>query len=151
MNPLALKLLTEEELRRVAATIAEAEATTRGEIRVNIHSRRSWRERKLPLYDLALRHFRVMGMDKTREKTGVLIFLSVHDRAFQIVADEGIHTKIHREYWDALAETMGRHFKTGKFCEGICFGVNEIGNLLTKEFPIGEGDTNELSNEVSFT
>jgi len=147
----ASKLLTEEELRRVAATIAEAEETTSGEIRVNIHNRRSWRERKLSLHDLALKHFRALGMHETKDKTGVLIFLCVRDRAFHIVADEGIHTKIHQEYWDALAETMARHFKTEKFCEGICYAVKEIGVLLAKEFPIAEGDTNELPNDVSFS
>jgi len=151
VTPLASTLLTEEELRRIAATIAEAEATTSGEIRVNIHNRRSWRERKLSLHDLALKHFRELGMDKTAEKTGVLIFLCVHDRAFHIVADEGIHKRIGQEYWTALAETMSRHFKTEKFCEGLCFAVREIGELLTKEFPIAPGDSNELSNDVSFT
>jgi uncharacterized membrane protein len=148
---LASKLLTEEELRRVAATIAEAEETTSGEIRVNIHHRRSWRERRLTLHDLALRQFHALGMHKTQDKTGVLIFLCVGDRAFHIVADEGIHKKIHQEYWDALAETMARHFKSEKFCEGICHAVREIGALLAKEFPIKDGDTNELSNDVSFS
>jgi uncharacterized membrane protein len=147
----ASTLLTDEELRRVAATIAEAEEATSGEIRVNIHKRRSWSERKLSLHDLAVKHFHLLGMHQTKEKTGVLIFLCIKDRAFHIVADEGINTKIHQEYWDALAETMARHFKTEKFCEGICFAVREIGALLAKEFPVGDGDTNELSNDVSFS
>ncbi len=148
---MAKKLLTEEELRRVAATIAEAEEATSGEIRVNIHARRSWRERRLPVHDLALRHFHALGMHETKDKTGVLIFLCIGDRAFHIVADEGIHKKIHQEYWDALAETMSRHFKTAKFCEGICYAIREIGMLLAKEFPVADGDTNELSNDVSFS
>lgn len=148
---MAAKLLTDDELRRIAATIAEAESTTSGEIRVHVHNRRSWGERKLTLHGLALKHFHAMGMQKTKEKTGVLIFLCIKDRAFHIVADEGIHTKLPQEYWDALAETMSRHFKAEKFCEGICFAVREIGALLTKEFPVGEGDTNELSNDVSFS
>ena len=148
---MAARLLTEEELRRIAATIAEAEEATSGEIRVNIHSRRNWGERKLSLHELAVKHFHALGMHTTKEKTGVLIFLCVKDRAFHIVADEGIHAKIHQEYWDALAETMARHFKTEKFCEGICYAVREIGVLLAKEFPAGDGDTNELSNDVSFS
>ena len=148
---MAPSLLTEDELRRIASTIAETEAATSGEIRVNIHKRRSWGERKLSLHDLALKHFHALGMHVTKEKTGVLIFLCLKDRAFHIVADKGIHSKIHQEYWDALAETMGRHFKSEKFCEGICFAVREIGSLLAKEFPVGDGDTNELPNDVSFS
>ncbi|HLP16167.1 MAG TPA: TPM domain-containing protein [Bacteroidota bacterium] len=148
---MATTLLTEEELRRIASTIAEVEETTSGEIRVNIHAKRSWRERKLPLHELALRHFHALGMQKTRDKTGVLIFICVLEREFRITADEGIHAKLPEEYWSAIAETMAQQFKAGHYCEGICFAVREIGTALAREFPLREGDTNELSNDVSFS
>jgi uncharacterized membrane protein len=143
--------MTEVELRRIASTIAEIEETTSGEIRVNIHEKRTWAERKLPLPDLALKYFHALGMQKTRDKTGVLIFICVRDREFYIVADEGIHKKVHQEYWDAIAETMGRQFKANRFCEGICAAVREIGGALAREFPVRADDTNELSNDVSFS
>ncbi|MGE5313911.1 MAG: TPM domain-containing protein [Acidobacteriota bacterium] len=148
---MAHTLLTEEELRRIASTIGEVEESTSGEIRVNIHEKRSWTERRLSLRDLALKHFHSLGMEKTRDKTGVLIFICVREREFYIAADEGIHAKFPQEYWDSVAETMTRQFKASRFCEGICFAVREIGTALAREFPLREGDTNELSNDVSFT
>lgn len=148
---MALKLLTDDELHRVAATIGEVEKTTSGEIRVNIHARRSWRERGLPIHEIARRHFYAMGMQATKNKTGVLIFLCVRDRAFHIVADEGIHKRIPQEYWDTVAQSMARHFTSQKFYDGICYAVREIGISLAREFPITEGDKNELSNDVLFS
>ncbi len=141
-------LLTEEELHTIAHTIAEVEEKTSGEIRVSIRRRRGWRERKFSISDLALREFHHLGMNKTKDKTGVLLFLCVADRAFHIVGDEGIHKKVPDKFWESLADTMSGHFKDGKFCHGICMMVQEIGAVLQKEFPARGGNANELSDDV---
>ncbi|MDE3056458.1 MAG: TPM domain-containing protein [Bacteroidota bacterium] len=141
-------LLTEEELHTVAHTIAEVEAKTSGEIRVSIRRRRGWRERKLSIAGLALREFHHLGMNKTKDKTGVLLFICVADRAFHIVGDEGIHKKVPDTFWESLADTMGGHFKDGKFCHGICSMIKEIGAVLEKEFPSHGKNPDELPNDV---
>ena len=142
-------LLTEQELKKIAGTIAEAERSTSGEIRVSIRKKRAWNERKLSLHNFALKNFYQLGMDKTKEKSGVLLFLSLSDRSFQIIADEGIHKKVHDRYWNDLADKMTGHFKEQRFCEGICEVVKEIGAKLAVEFPHHRGDTNELPNDVA--
>jgi uncharacterized membrane protein len=87
-------------------------------------------------------------MDKTREKTGVLIYLLMSDRNFQIIGDEGINKKVSKEFWDDLAAHTAEYFHKNKFADGICYAVNEVGTVLKKEFPMKPGDTNELPNEV---
>lgn len=141
--------LTKDELRKIADTIAGAERDTSGEIRVSIRKRRGWKERKLTLHEFALKNFHELGMHKTREKSGVLLFLSMSDRAFQIIADEGIHKRVDDRYWDGLAASLTSHFKEKKFCDGICKVVTEIGKTLAREFPRTPGDRNELPDEVS--
>lgn len=141
-------LLTEEELRTIARTISEAEGKTSGEIRVSIRRRRGWRDRKFSIAELALREFHHLGMNKTEEKTGVLLFICVADRAFHIVGDEGIHKKVPDKFWDSLADTMSSHFKDGKFCHGICSMIKEIGAVLQKEFPARGSNPNELPDDV---
>ena len=141
--------LTKAELKQIADAISDAERNTSGEIRVSIRKRRALNERKLSLHELAVHNFFQLGMDKTKEKTGVLIFLSLSDRAFQIIADEGIHKRVSDGHWDRLAAGMTTHFKEKRFCQGICETVRQIGATLSREFPKKSGDTNELPNDVS--
>ena len=141
--------LTETELKQIADAISDAERNTSGEIRVSIRKRRALKERKLSLHELAVRHFYQLGMDRTKEKTGVLIFLSLSDRSFQIIADEGIHKRVDDGHWDRLAASLTTHFKEKRFCQGLCETVKEIGTTLAREFPRKAGDTNELPNDVS--
>lgn len=142
-------LLTPDERKKIAETIAGVERKTNGEIRVSIRKRRAWNERKLTLHRFALKNFYDLGMEKTRHKTGVLLFISMSERAFQIIADEGIHKRVSDHYWDDLAAAMSAHFKEKRFCDGICEAINEIGKKLEQDFPRGASDTNELPNDVS--
>ncbi len=142
-------LLTVEERKTISDTIAAIERRTTGEIRVSIRKRRAWNERKLTLHRFALKNFFELGMDKTRHKSGVLLFFSMGERSFQIIADEGIHKKVSDGYWDDLAAAMSAHFKEKRFCEGICEVVKEIGKKLEEEFPRTTNEADELPNDVS--
>ncbi len=144
-------LLSKTELQTVADAIARAESTTTGEIRVSIRRRVHWSERKLPLHQRALHEFLRLGMQKTTEHTGVLLFISMKERKFHIVADEGIHRRVTDGYWEALAAAMGSHFRERNFCRGICEAVAEVGKVLAKEFPGKSNDTNELPNDVEIS
>lgn len=144
-------LLTKQELKKISEAIAEAERTTSGEIRVSIRKRRGWKERSLTLHEYALKNFYELGMNKTKEKSGVLLFLSLSERAFQIVADEGINKKVSDKYWNDLAASLSSHFKEKNFCHGICVIVKEIGSTLSREFPRYANDLNELTNDVSIS
>jgi len=141
-------ILTGKEMSNIASVISEVEKETIGEIRVNIQKTKSFAERKLSVYDLAVKKFFELGMDKTKDKTGVLIFLLLSDKKFQIIGDEGINKRVSKEFWDVLAIKMAEYFRNNKFVEGINHTIKEVGIVLKKEFPMKSGDTNELSNDV---
>ena len=143
------RILSEQEMHRVTEVIAEREKTTEGEIRVALREKRHWGEGKLLLHQLALKEFHRLGMHKTKKRIGVLIFLLISERKFHIVADEGIHMQVEDGTWDMLAERMSRHFREGKFCEGICAAVRAVGDILAKHFPAKANNINELPNNVS--
>lgn len=151
MSFFSKNILTQEEMDKIAASIAEVEKKTIGEIRVNIQKTRTLKNRNLSVYDLAIQSFYELGMEKTKAKTGVLVFLLMSDKKFQIIGDEGVNKKVSKEYWDILAMNVAEYFQSNKFVEGICFAVDEVGKVLIKEFPMKSGDTNELSNEVVVT
>lgn len=148
MSFFSKNILTKEEMDQIAAKIGEVEKETIGEIRVSVHKSRSLKNRNLSVYDLAIQSFFELGMEKTKDKTGVLIYLLMSDKKFQIIGDEGINKKVSKEFWDILAMKVADYFRQNKFVEGICHAVDEVGKVLRKEFPMKSGDTNELSNDV---
>jgi uncharacterized membrane protein len=143
------KLFSQEDLKTIANAIGEAEKNTSGEIRVSIRQKRGWRERKLSLEHLAQKEFYKLGMIKTQDRTGILIFLLLQDRRFHIYADEGIHTKVEEGTWEQIAKEMSEHFSQQKFFDGVIHGVQSVGAVLAKYIPPRPSDTNELSNEVN--
>ena len=142
------KYLSKEDLKAISNAIAEVEKQTSGEIRVVARHQRHRKEKALSLHDLALQEFHHLGMEKTRDRIGVLVLILFAERQFQIVADEGIHTKVEIGTWETLVVKMSSHFKDGKYRDGIIHVVQEVGSLLSRHFPRSAGDTNELSNDV---
>ena len=150
MNRSALNsILSDQDMLRIARVIGEQEKTTQGEIRVALRKKRQWGEGKLSLHQLALKEFHRLGMDSTNQRIGVLIFLLLSERKFHIIADEGIDTRVEHGTWDSIADTMGDFFHEGKFCEGICSTVRVVGDILSKHFPAGTENIDELPNNVS--
>jgi uncharacterized membrane protein len=148
MSFLSKNILTKEEMSQIAAAIAEVEKLTVGEIRVSLRRSRSFKERNMPIYDLAVKNFYELGMERTKEKTGVLIYLLLSDKKFQIIGDEGINKKVSKEFWDIIAMKVAEYFRSNKFVEGLQFAIEQVGIVLKREFPMKAGDTNELSNDV---
>lgn len=136
--------LTKEEGEAVVEAIRMAEKETSGEIRVHIEKTTS----KVP-YDRALEVFHELGMDATELKNGVLIYLAVKERNFVICGDKGINDVVPADFWDCTKDVMATQFKTGNFKQGLIDGITKAGEQLQKYFPYQEGDTNELSNEIS--
>jgi uncharacterized membrane protein len=143
------KFLPEADLHALAHFISEQEKGTSGQIRVSIRQRRSRKERGASIEDLARKEFHALGMTKTSERTGVLIFLLLEDKKFHILADEGIHTKVAEGTWNTIAGEMARHFGNSKFREGIEHGIREVARELGKHFPRKPGDRNELPDTVT--
>ena len=142
------KIFSDADAAAIAHAITEAEKTTAGEIRVGIRQRRTRGERKLTLEQMARKEFHELGMTKTQGKTGILIFLLLEDRQFYILADEGIHSKVDEGTWARIATEMSGHFSRKQFRDGVIFGVQSVGHVLSKHVPAGRKDPNELSNEV---
>lgn len=138
--------LSDDELLRISNKIKEAEKATAGEICISIKEKRSFL--KSSIYELAKKEFYKLGVAKTRDKTGILIFILLEKKQFYILADEGINKIVPENTWDGIKDEMQRMFKEGNFCKGVIHGIDEIGSLLSKHFPIKPDDTNELSNKV---
>ncbi len=136
--------LTKEEEQEIVEAIRVAEKNTSGEIRVHIEKTTS----EVP-FDRALEVFHELKMDETQLQNGVLIYLAVADKKFVICGDKGINDLVADNFWNTTKEIMKNHFKDGNFKQGLIDGILMAGEQLQKHFPWQDGDTNELSNEIS--
>lgn len=142
------KILSKDELRTLAGIVADAEKGTSGEIRVVLREKRQWNEMNLSLRDLTLKEFYRLGMQKTRDKTGVIILLLLSEKKLYIAADEAIDRKVADGTWSQIADRMSVRFKESRFFEGLAEAVRDVGTHLNLHFPRKSDDTNELPNEV---
>jgi uncharacterized membrane protein len=139
----AREFLSQLRHDEIVTAIREAEKKTSGEIRVFI-SRKQFDD-PVPA---AQAHFIQMGMEKTRERNGVLIFVAPRAHKFAVIGDAGVHARCGDEFWTQLAHEMSGHFRRSEFTSGIVHGVQKAGELLAKHFPRKPGDINQLSDEV---
>jgi uncharacterized membrane protein len=140
--------LNDDELLRISNKIKNIEKTTAGELVVSIKEKRKFTEKKLSLKSLAEKEFIKAEIAKTKDATGILIFLVLTSKEFYILADKNINEKVEQNAWDVIAKSMGEHFVEGNFCKGILNGLEQAGKILATHFPIKPDDVNELSNEV---
>lgn len=127
----------------IVAAIQSAESKTSGEIRVFV-SRQNVTE---PVAS-AQKQFERLGMTKTRQRNGVLIFIAPGTRKFAVIGDAAVHEKCGEAFWLALAAEMTEHFKSGDFTSGLVHGIQKAGELLSAHFPRQSDDTNELPDRV---
>lgn len=134
-----------KEKKQILAAVREAEKNTSGEIRVHLEYKT-----KGPVFGHAQKVFQRIGMTKTQERNGVLIFLATKDQKFAVLGDVGINEKVPEGFWHDVAEIMQTHFKENKFSEGIAEAVLRIGEKLKDYFPYQTNDKNELSDGISY-
>jgi uncharacterized membrane protein len=148
IQPLIYYFLNDDELLRISNLIKKVEMNTAGEICVSIREKRKIFKRRKSIKDLAEEEFFRLGINRTMDKTGIIIFILLAEREFYLLADEGINKKVEQSVWDNIADKMHNYFVHGEFCGGILFGIEEAGKILAENFPVKPGDKNELSNRV---
>lgn len=141
------KFFTEEETRLIAEAIRNAEQCTSGEIRVYIERHC----RYMDAIDRAKELFAILGMEKTSQRNGVLVYIAIKDHQLAVYGDAGIHEKVGTEFWDKIVREMIRDFNRDNYAEGIAHCVHTIGQSLSSCFPYSRDiDKNELSDEITF-
>lgn len=141
-----MKFLKPEEERAIIAAIQEAEGKTSGEIRVHIVRHRKG---KGDVYSGAVKAFEKLGMTRTKERNGILIFIAPQDRQFSVIGDIGIHAQVTDDFWKKVRDVMQDDFYRGNFLQGILDGVHFCGEELKKYFPRQDQDQNELPDHIS--
>jgi uncharacterized membrane protein len=88
-------LFRELDHDRIMAAITEAEKHTTGEIRVYVSHRKVHDPRHA-----AVHQFAKMGLDKTKHRNAVLIFIAPESQNFAVIGDEAVHAKCGEGFWE---------------------------------------------------
>lgn len=96
----------------------------------------------------ALATFYEKELHRTRDESGILIFISILERKVWILGDHGINQRIKPGHWHALAREVAAGVRSGQAAETLCRVIATIGDELARHFPRREDDVNELPDEL---
>jgi uncharacterized membrane protein len=140
-----MTLFNEQEQELISTAIAEAEKLTSGEIRIAIDKHCDG-----DALEMATSYFKKLGMDKTIEHNGVLIYLAYEDHKFAIIGDRGINKVVPPDFWETTKIAMRAHFAGGNIADGLIAGISLVAEKLAIFFPSNNGDINELPNDIIY-
>ncbi|MAX55606.1 MAG: hypothetical protein CL537_08885 [Alcanivoracaceae bacterium] len=96
---------------------------------------------------LARNAFLQQGLHRTRDATGVLIFVSEAEHYVEILADQGIAQHVGDDEWQAIVDTFISRVKAGQTAQGFQETVTACGDKLAAHVPATR-QKNELPNHL---
>lgn len=100
------------------------------------------------VHESALASFLLNGLHRTKDRTGILVFISCLEHKVEIVADQGIHAVAGEGFWKKEVEAIAGGIRRGEGATVLAQTIREMGDKLAEHFPVKPGDRNELPNGV---
>ncbi len=83
----------------------------------------------------AMEQFVIRGIARKKERTGILIFVSLAERYARIIADEGIAARVPQAHWQGAIDTLTGHMGRGHVADGFVSVIGTCGDVLAAHFP----------------
>jgi putative membrane protein len=90
--------------------------------------------------------FHEAGLVETRDRTGILIYVSLLEHRVEVLADRGIHQRVREGAWDAVVERVVAGIREQRADEGLIEGIRLCGEILAGNVPPRADDRDELPN-----
>ncbi len=104
--------------------------------------------RQREVEDAAHRFFLKEEVFATHNRRGVLIYISMLEKAVFIVADRGVTAKVPPKEWAELGAKLAHDFARQNAGETFLEALDLLAKRLTKDFPPEPGAKSELANNV---
>jgi putative membrane protein len=92
--------------------------------------------------------FYELDMSQTRDRTGILLLVSLMEHRAVVLADHSIAEKCDATIWQELVDLMIQGVKRGDLAAGMAEAIRRCGELLSPHFPIAHDDVNELRDHL---
>jgi putative membrane protein len=83
----------------------------------------------------AMEQFKSRGIGRRKDRSGILIFVSLAERYARIIADDEIAARVPQSEWQAAVGALVAHMRDGRIADGFITAINVCGNELAKHFP----------------
>jgi uncharacterized membrane protein len=123
------------EHAKVHAAIRSAEDGTSGDIVVYI-TRHEVPEALAAAQD----EFRRLNLETATVRDSLLIYVAPKSQTFAVVGGTALHDKVGQAWWDELSPLLARHFKQGRYTDGLVEAIEKAGRVLKTHFPATKVD-----------
>jgi putative membrane protein len=103
--------------------------------------------RRARAHRAALEQFVVRHVAHTKNRTGVLVYVSLAERYARIIADEGIAQRVSGAEWQAAIDALTSHMRAGRIAAGFVAAIERCGAVLAAHAP-PDGSANELPDRL---
>jgi len=114
-------------------------------VRVALMPRRT---RRAIAHRVAMEQFKSRGIAKKKDRSGILIFVSLAERYARIIADDNIAARVPQSKWQATVDALVAHMREGRIADGFVTAIDSCGNELAAYFPSTGADRNELPDRI---
>jgi putative membrane protein len=114
-------------------------------IRVALMPRKT---RRLIAHRAAMEQFAMRGLARKKDRSGVMIFVSLAERYARIVADDGIAARVPQTEWQAAVDALVAHMRDGRIADGFVTAIELCGEKLVTHFPRTGASGGELPDRI---
>jgi putative membrane protein len=106
------------------------------------------REVQEEVYQRSLEIFYENKVSMTRDRTGIMIFISLLEKKVEVLADCGINEKVDKDYWNDLVKSLSNEIGRGNMISGVVQAIGTCGEKLIESFPAKRDNSNQISDEL---
>ena len=108
------------------------------------------RARRAAAFRVATEQFFTRSVSRTRDRSGILIFVSLAEHYARIIADDGIDARVPQSHWQGAVDALTAHAREGRVADGFVAAIEMCGAVLAEHFPRTDGSPNELPDRIYF-
>jgi len=91
------------------------------------------------------------GVANTRDRTGVLVFLSRLEGQVEVIADIGVVRTVKPEQWGPCVFALQKIGSASDVAAALLEGIARLGEVLSEDLPPGEDNPDEIPNRPRTT
>jgi putative membrane protein len=104
--------------------------------------------RRATAHRAAMEQFTIRGIARKKDRTGILIFVSLAEHYARIIADEGIAGRVPQSEWQGAIDALLAHVGVGRLSDGFIAAIDACGRVLATHFPRTETSRDELPDRI---
>ncbi|HET7679371.1 MAG TPA: TPM domain-containing protein, partial [Xanthobacteraceae bacterium] len=106
------------------------------------------RARRRIAYRTAMDQFTSRGISRKKDRSGILIFVSLAERYARIVADDAIAARVPQSTWQTAVDALVAHARQDRIADGFLAAIKLCEKELAKHFPPMGPKEQELPDRI---